>query len=71
MTFQKAASVADNILSGVAQALAYATVHDDIAFTQISQVSVRAGKSPELPVYNYFTEQDLKAYAAWLYTTLT
>lgn len=63
MTFQKAAQVADNILQGMGQALAYATVHDDIEFNQVTQVTVRAGKSPELPVYNYFSEQDLKAYS--------
>ena len=53
----------------MAQALAFATIHDDIQFDQVAQVSVRAGLSPELPVYNYLAEQDLNAYIAWLDTT--
>ena len=32
MTFQKAKEVADNILQALAQALTFATVHDDIQF---------------------------------------
>ena len=64
MTFQKAREVADNIIQALSQALTLATVHDDISFDQVSQITVRAGSSPELPVYNFLQEQDLVAYTA-------
>ena len=65
MTFQKAKEVADNIIQALSQALTLATVHDDISFDQVSQITVRAGSSPELPIYNFLQEQDLVAFTAW------
>ena len=49
-------------MEALGQALAYATVHDDIAFDAVCQITVRVGTSPELPVYNHFDETDLAAY---------
>ena len=51
-------------MQALAQTLAYATVHDDIQFDQVSQMTLRSGSSPELPIYNYFAEEDLNAYIA-------
>lgn len=44
--------------------LAYATVHDEIGFDKVVQVSLKAGKSPELPVWNQLSAEDLAAYYA-------
>ena len=45
--------------------LAYATVHDDISFDKVVQVSIKTSSSPELPVLNQLTQQDLQAYTKW------
>lgn len=61
-TFQKEKEIGQNTLQALGQALAYATVHDEISFDSISQITMRVGSSPELPVYNYLDEADLTAY---------
>jgi len=61
-TFQKEKDIGKNTLDCLGQAIAYATVHDEIDFESISQITMRVGSSPELPVYNNFTEADLTAY---------
>ena len=42
-TFQNSKDIAKNCLSALGQALAYATVHDEIDFTKVSQVTLRLG----------------------------
>lgn len=61
-TFQKEKDIGQNAIKALGQALAYATVHDDIDFEAVSQVTMRVGSSPELPVYNNFSEADLNAW---------
>jgi hypothetical protein len=39
-------------------------VHDDIGFDKVVQVSLKAGKSPELPVFTHLSAEDLAAYYA-------
>lgn len=63
-TFQKEKEIGQNAIKALGQALAYATVHDDIDFEAVSQVTMRVGSSPELPVYNHFSEADLNAWMA-------
>ena len=64
-TFQGPKEVAQNAMEALSQTIAFATVHDDIAFDSICQITVRVGQaSPELPVYNHIAEEDMKAYAA-------
>ena len=60
-TFQSAKEIAQNTIQALGQAIAYATVHDEIDFDSICQISMRVGSSPELPVYNHFSEKDLAA----------
>lgn len=60
-TYQGAKEIAQNAMQALSQAIAYATVHDQIDFDQICQISLRVGSSPELPVYNHFSEADLAA----------
>ena len=61
-TFQPAKEVAKNAVQALGQALAYATVHDDISMDAVSQVTIRVGSSPELPVYNFLARADLDAF---------
>lgn len=61
-TFQKEKDIGQNTMQALGQALAYATVHDEIDFEQVCQISMRVGSSPELPVYNNLTQADLSAY---------
>jgi len=58
-TFQKPKDVAANTQSALVDAISAVTVHDDISFDMISQISMKLGDSPELPVYNFFSGQDL------------
>ena len=55
-TFQQSKDIAKNTLQALGQAIAYATVHDDIEFESVCQISMRVGSSPELPVYNRLSE---------------
>ena len=61
-TSQKPNEVGLNAQEALANALAYTTVFDDIAFDQVCQVAVKVGDSPELPVYNYLSQEDIEAY---------
>jgi ribosomal protein L1 len=64
-TQQQAKDVAQNAMTALSQVIAYATVHDDISFEQICQISIRVGQaSPELPIYNNIREEDLKTLLA-------
>ena len=60
-TFQKEKEIGQNTIQALAQALAFATVHDEIDFDAVCQISMRVGSSPELPVYNHFEQADLMA----------
>ena len=60
-TFQKDKEVGQNTLQALGQAIGYATVHDEIDFDQVCQISIRVGSSPELPIYNHLSDADLKA----------
>lgn len=51
-TSQEAGSVAENVEQVLPFALAYATVHDDIKFSNIQSISLKVGESPELPIFN-------------------
>ena len=53
-TFQKEKEIGQNTVQALAQALACATVHDEIDFDAVCQITMRVGSSPELPVYNHF-----------------
>lgn len=62
-TFQEAKQIAQNGMQALGQAVAFATVHDEIDFDAISQITLRLGQaSPELPVYNHLSAEDLAAY---------
>jgi hypothetical protein len=39
-------------------------VHDEIAFDKVVQVSMKAGSSPELPLFNQLAAEDIAAYYA-------
>ena len=55
-TFQQAKDVASNAMDALSQVIAYASVHDEIDFDKVCQISMRVGQaSPELPVYNSIT----------------
>jgi hypothetical protein len=56
--------VAKNSLQALCHALAYATVHEEIAFDKLTQVSLRSGTSPELPVLNQLSPEDIAAFYA-------
>ena len=60
-TFQKEKEIGQNAIQALAQAVAFATVHDEIDFDAVCQISMRVGSSPELPVYNHFEQADLMA----------
>jgi len=44
--------------------LAYTTVHDDIGFDRVVQVCLKAGSSPELPVFNQLMPEDIASFYA-------
>jgi hypothetical protein len=48
-------------VTALEKALAHVTVWDQIPFDSVSQITIKAGESPELPVYNFLSEEDLKA----------
>jgi len=60
-TFQTEKEIGQNTVRALAQALAYATVHDQIDFDEVCQITLRVGSSPELPVYNHLSSADLTA----------
>lgn len=60
-TFQAPKEIAQNTMQALGQAIAYATVHDEIDFERVCQISMRVGSSPELPVYNHFSQDDMEA----------
>lgn len=60
-TFQSPKEIAQNTMEALGQAIAYATVHDEIDFEQVCQITMRVGSSPELPVYNFFSQADLSS----------
>jgi len=49
-------------MTAFANALAYASVHDDIKFDKVAQISIKTTTSPELPVFNQLSEQDVDFY---------
>jgi ribosome biogenesis protein UTP30 len=61
-TAQSAQEVAENVETALAHAIAYVTYHDGIKFSRVSQVTVRAGEAPELPVFNQLTQSEVLAY---------
>lgn len=63
-TNQDAKEVAKNSMQALGQVLAYTTVHDDIAFDKVVQVCLKAGSSPELPVFNQLSPKDIASYYA-------
>lgn len=63
-TDQDAKQVAQNAMTALAQAFAHASVHDQIGFEKLVQVSLKAGTSPELPVFNQLAPEDLAAFHA-------
>jgi hypothetical protein len=61
-TNQDAKEVARNVQSALAQALAYTTVHDEITFDKVVQVSLKTSSSPELPIFNQLAPEDIAAF---------
>jgi len=61
LTNQKDAEVVKNTVAALEKALAHVTVWDQIPFESLSQITMKAGDSPELPVYNFLSDEDLKA----------
>lgn len=51
-------------MTALTQAFAHASVHDQIGFDKLVQVSLKAGTSPELPVFNQLAPEDLAAFHA-------
>ena len=48
-----------NTVTALEKALAHVTVWDQIPFDSVSQITMKAGDSPELPIYNFLTAEDL------------
>lgn len=61
VTSQKDTEVVKNAVAALEKALAHVTVWDQIPFESLSQITMKVGDSPELPVYNFLSEDDLKA----------
>lgn len=61
---QSAKQISENVQKALGQALAYLTCHESerLDFEHISQVSIRLGESPELPIFNQLSEMDISAY---------
>jgi hypothetical protein len=51
--------VASNTEAALIEAIAAVSVHDDISFDMISQICMKVGDSPELPVFNHLSNLDL------------
>jgi hypothetical protein len=47
-------------------ALAYATVHDDIKYSNIQSISLKVGESPELPIFNQLQQTEVLTYISEL-----
>ena len=67
-TTQKANDVALNVQQALAQSLAHLTCFESerIGFSDISQVTLKIEGSPELPIFNQLSEQDIKAFKSAL-----
>ena len=59
---QNAKEVAQNIMKALPTMLAYVTVHEDIPFSAVQQISVHSEDSPQLPVFNQISASELDAY---------
>lgn len=63
-TNQKPNEIAQNAQQALAHALAYLTYHEShrLGFAQLAQVSLKVADSPELPIFNQLSEDDIAAY---------
>ena len=61
-TSQEAKEIADNIEQALPFALGYVMDKDGIKFSKIQSISLKAGESPELPVFNQLTKTEVLAY---------
>ena len=61
---QDAKELALNSQQALSQALSYTLAHDNINFDKVVSVSMKLGSSPELPIFNQLSEQDIQAFTA-------
>jgi len=61
---QDAKDIALNSQQALSQALSYTLAHDNINFDKVVSISMKMSGSPELPIFNQLSEQDIEAFTA-------
>ena len=60
-TNQSPKDVAANVLEALTQVLAIMSTHEEIEFEHVCQATLKTKNSPELPIYNFLSKEDLEA----------